>query len=242
MKKTILLAIILSLICGIAQAETWWMEQSKPLAIQSNVACDSIRITVYDSGTAMHEDTTLKYTSANLVSGTQYLYTGSAYSFTSPWVGAYHIGYNLFADGVLKGSAMEVFSGVWYDSARAGGFAVAGDAMTLTPAERGAIEDSIHGNRNDYKADITGLSTFDHTTDTVAFVDSLIEPFSSSLTAGEVADSVWDEAEAQLLLLFNAADSVYWFSPDSVQFFYGTSTGKKIFTISAGVVTKWVKQ
>lgn len=241
--KKILLPLFALLAFSIVQAETWWMEQDKPLAIQSNIACDSIKITVYDSGTVMHEDSTLKYTSANLVSGSGYLYTGSAYSFSSGWVGAYHIGYNLFADDTLKGSAWEVFVGAWYDSMRAdvSGIDDLKDSIPVIRTDLAAIQTDLD-NPNQYKADTSGLSRFDPSTDTVAFVDSLIEPFSISLTAGEIADSVWDEAEAQLLLLFNASDSVLWFSPDSLKFFYGASTGKKTATISAGKVTKEVNE
>lgn len=242
MKKAILLATILSLIFGIVQAQTWWLEVDKPLAIQSNVACDSINITVYDSGTIMNEVKSVKYTSANLVSGSEHLYTDSSYTFPSDgWVGPYTVTYNLYADGALKGSAMEVFGGAWYDSMKASGFAVAGNAMTLTTGERSALEDSIYAQRAGYKADVSALMTL------AAIDDSSLAKTGDAmtLTTGErasLADSVWNTSEALLLVLFNAPDSSYWFSPDSFVYYYSSSTGKRTYTISNGKVTKWLKE
>lgn len=52
MKKLIITLLALLLLFGMAQAETWWMEEDKPLAVQSNIACDSIVVEIYDLGAA----------------------------------------------------------------------------------------------------------------------------------------------------------------------------------------------
>lgn len=120
-------------------------------------------------------------------------------------------------------------------------FATPGDAMALTTAERGALEDSIYANRTGYKADVSALMTL------AAIADSSLASTGDAmtLTTGEeatIADSVWVTVEALALLFFNAADSVKSWPPDSLVYYYAADSVKKIYSISNGKVTKWVKE
>lgn len=85
---------------------------------------------------------------------------------------------------------------------KATGFSVAGDPMTLTPAERGAVEDSIHAQAADYKADVSGLATTVNLTQAIdsinAVLDTLQAGFGSRSLIGDTAqggDEIFAEVQ-----------------------------------------------
>ena len=233
MKKTILLASILSLIFGIVQAQTYRPGEARLYLAPSNYAAwDSVTIQAKDTAGAVLLDTAITGGGLRII----WAYTVGA------WDGQITEDAKMWLTNgdSLRSADLYIVRPIPEIGDTIKGFATPGDAMTLTTGERGAIEDTMAGHAATYKADVSALMTL------AAIDDSSLAKTGDAmtLTTGEragIADSVWDTAEADLLLLFNSADSVKSYSPDSTIFYYSSSTGKKTYTISSGKVTKWVR-
>jgi len=229
MKKTILLAIILSLLFGIAQANTYKPGEARLcLLTSSTVDWDTIWIQLKDSAGVVLEDTFL--TGGGLRA--QWAYTVGA------WDGQIteEAKMKLSNGDSLRTADIYIVRPIPETGDTIKNFLVKGDTTACQAKGFAALSDS-----NSFKAKGFAVPGDSNTFKAKGYA---IAGDAMTLTTGErasIADSIWLSPEAlNLLMGLAGADSMKAWRPDSLVYYYGADSTKKIFTITNGEATKWI--
>ena len=182
MKKILIIFLLMTvgaLADNISPSDTVTLVGRTLLSDGGNAQPDSIRIMVYRAGSQVY-DAWFETNDAECYSTDNALVFFDAFSdidgeggdgHYTVEVGAYGGGENIYTywyyDFTIGGLDVNV-SSVDADAIEAGDFDTGAiDADALATDAVNEIEDAVHANANDYKADVSGLSTFDASSDSV---------------------------------------------------------------------------